>query len=469
MFKINKVSFCIVFLITIMFTINISISAVERNIEITLSEAFEIAENSNIEISEGRKNYEISKNKIKKINKNQDWKFSLNNNFVYNKNDEYDGLKNDLTLSLNRRYYSGLMLSSKIGIIEREPFDFNNIEEQISYNLNISLPLYPNTPTEKERKLLELKDNFEIAKLNFINLINKKEINWLEDYLTILRLKETIFLRKEKESFLLDDLNKNKKEYDIGEIGKYDLLEAEISLEELRTNLKSLENQLEQQKKYFYNNLGLENKYKVKFSKKDDFLMKIKEKTKDNILNSEINIIHSRVKENDIELNSLKKELKRKTDKYKNLRKKRGIELETKTYYQNNSLIQNENLEISLGLSWDIFDKELDDIELEEHKREIDHLKKKIAYLENYKIIEANAIFAENEIYNLKKENSLMKLKNKKREIKNSKIKYKEGLISKKEFAGIKFKYKERENEKLEITDKILINNLEILNLIGEY
>src|SRR6056297_752572 len=213
MFNKDNKYFSIVFFILFMFTISSTIYAVE---EINLTKAFEIAENNNIEITEARRSYEKSKNEIKKLNKNMDWKFTLNNNFAYSKANEYEGFKENLSLSLNKSYYSGILFSSNLDIIEKEPFEFNNLKDKLFYNLNISLPLYPKTATEHEKKLTLLEDNFEMAKLRLNNLINEKEINWLADYLSILRLKENINLIKEKEKLFLDNLNKIKKEYELG-------------------------------------------------------------------------------------------------------------------------------------------------------------------------------------------------------------------------------------------------------------
>jgi len=466
MFNKDNKYFSIVFLILFMFTISSTIYAVE---EINLTKAFEIAENNNIEMTEARRSYEKSKNEIKKLNKNMDWKFTLNNNFAYSKANEYEGFKENLSLSLNKSYYSGILFSSNLDIIEKEPFEFNNLEDKLSYNLNISLPLYPKTATEHEKKLTLLEDNFEMAKLRLNNLINEKEINWLADYLSILRLKENINLIKEKEKLFLDNLNKIKKEYELGEIGEYNLLDAKISLNEVRNNMINLENQLKLKENHFYNNLGIKDKYKIKFTKEDEFIKKIKEKYQSEFYNNDLKSIYQKIKNNNIELLSLNKEIKRKKSDYELQKKKRGIEVKTNTYYQNSSYLQNENFEISIGLSLDIFDRDLANLESTELKREINYLKNKAEFIEKNKITEFNSILNENDIYKLKLENMEMKLEKDKLEVRVSKRKYNENIISRTEYLEILFEYKERKNEKTKIEDQLLINRLRMLNLTAKY
>ena len=469
MFKTNKLIFGILFFILLLLTGNILVFAAENIEEINLEKAFEIAKSNNIEINEARKNYENSKNEIKSLNKSLDWKFSLNNSFAYNNGDEYKGLKDDFNLFLNRKYYSGLSLSSTIGIIEKEPFEFNNLEDKLSYNLNLSLPLYPQIATESEKNFVLKKDNLEIAKMRLDNIIKQKEINWLEDYLSILRLKESVLFMKEKEKLLLDNLSKIEEEYEMGEIGKYNLVNAKISIKEQKIRLEKMENQLQQEKDHFYNNLGIKEKYKIKFSKDDNLLKKSKEKAENEIFNNNLESIYSKAKGNDIELISLNKELKRKEDDYKDQKKKNGIEIKTNTNYKKNIYEENGNLEISIGLSWDIFDEEIRNINLDNFKREVDNLKDKNNFRKNSIVLEVNMLLNEKEIYKMQKENIYMKLESARLEMKNSKIKYKEDLITRVEYIESEFKYREIQNEKFEIEDKLFINDLEVLNLIGEY
>ena len=463
MFKKNKQHFTILFLVILLLVTSFSSYATEGVKEINLEKAFKMAKSNNIEISEAKRIHEESINEIKKLNENMDWQFSVNNNFAYNKGDEYEGLKDDFMLSLNRSYYSGLSFSSTMGIIENEPFEFNNLEDKLSYNLNLSLPLYPQIATENEKDLAILEDNLEIAKMRLDYVIKQKEINWLEDYLSILRLKESVLLMEEKEELLLDNFNKIKQEYEIGEIGRYNLINAKISLKELRISLQRLENQIQQEKDIFYNNLGIKNNYKVKFTKEDNLLKKIEDKIPNEILNNELESIYLKVKENDIELKSLNKELKRKEANYKDQKKKSGIEIRTNSNYQKSIYQENGNLEIAIGLSWDIFNREIVDIDLDNLKREIDNLKDKIEFRENNIVSEVNLLLNEKEIYNMQKEIILMKIESLRLERENSKIKFEENLITKTDYIETEFKYKEKQNKKLEIEDKLLINKLEIL------
>ena len=463
MFKKNKQHFTILFLVILLLVTSFSSYATEGVKEINLEKAFKMANSNNIEISEAKRIHEESINEIKKLNENMDWQFSVNNNFAYNKGDEYEGLKDDFMLSLNRSYYSGLSFSSTMGIIENEPFEFNNLEDKLSYNLNLSLPLYPQIATENEKDLAILEDNLEIAKMRLDYVIKQKEINWLEDYLSILRLKESVLLMEEKEELLLDNFNKIKQEYEIGEIGRYNLINAKISLKELRINLQKLENKIQQEKDIFYNNLGIKNNYKVKFTKEDNLLKKIEDKFPNEILNNELESIYLKAKENDIELKSLNKELKRKEANYKDQKKKSGIEIRTNSNYQKSIYQENGNLEIAIGLSWDIFNREIVDIDLDNLKREIDNLKDKIEFRKNNIVSEVNLLLNEKEIYNMQKENILMKIESLRLERENSKIKFEENLITKTDYIETEFKYKEKQNEKLEIEDKLLINKLKIL------
>ena len=483
MFKIKKLYFLNIFLIILLAFCSISVNADDSKLEISLNKAFEIASKNNIEIIEARKTYKDSKNEINKFNENSKWKLSLSNNFAYSKGSEYEilsaklnpqgkikdnGFKDNLSLSLNRSYHSGLRLSSNIKIIETEPLDFNDLENKYSYNLNISLPLYPKIPTENEMKLIRLKDNFEIAKFNLNKIISEKEISWLKDYLYILQLKENITLIKEKEKVLLNELNRAKKEYNLGERGKYDLLNAKISLEDTKINLSNLERQLRQEKKYLYNSLGLEEKYKINFTKNDQFLKNIKAEVEKYILDNDFEKIHSKIEKNNTELKSLKKELIRKKDNFEALKKNRSLEIRTNTNYTNNSLSQDENLEIAIELSWDIFDNTRKNIELDNLKREISYLKDKIDFEKKNIELELNSLLAKNDIYKMKKQNNLMKVESTKLKMENMKRKNKENIITRAEYLEYKFKYKESLNEKNKIENEILINNLEILNFFLE-
>ncbi len=474
-----------IFLIILLLFNNFSVNAKSDIKNISLREALNIGKTNNIEIREAKKNYEDSKNEIKKIKANLKWNLSLNNSFAYingpdykklsaqlNSDEEIEdkGCKGDMVLSLNKSYYSGLSLSSSLKIIETEPFDFANVEDNLSYNLSVSLPLYPDIPTETVENLIILENNLQKARDNLDEIIEQKEIHWIEDYLHILRLKDKMnFLKKKKEIFL-DNLEKAEKKYELNEAGKNSLLNAKISLKEVEIKLKSLEQEFSHKKNLFYNNLGLKDNYEIIFIKENKFLQEMKEKSKVEILSEDLEKLYSKATKNNIKLDALKKELITTKNDYKILKRKKGIAIDANTAYSKDfNQTESENWEVSVAISWDMFDGGRQDAEIDNVKRKINYLEDKInTNRENIKS-ELNSLLDKKNLYIMEAENNQMKLEKARLEKENMEKKYKEDLVTKADYLDIEIKYNEKLNNIIETQDKILINNLLILNLIGEY
>lgn len=143
--------------------------------------------------------------------------------------------------------------------------DFAEITKEINANIKLSKQIYPDTWTENEKQVYNIKNSLQmkLAELRWEEV--EKQIEFIQGYLNIIYLQEQVNVNTERVKLAEETLDRVRKQIALGEGGYQQETEAQISLEESENQLLSLQQKLSQAKKQWLLNLNLPQDTLVQF------------------------------------------------------------------------------------------------------------------------------------------------------------------------------------------------------------
>lgn len=251
---------------------NSSVIAVE---ELTLEKAIELGKENNYEIEQKREAIIELERQRAIIEAGIDWYLGVKSN-----PNQYSGPvptlsitdnKEELGISLQggKTTIDGLSINSSLSL-ETDISKIENLDEKYNFSLNVSKRLYPILPTQTEKNFIQTDNKLIIAKDELNSAESRKEVDWLESYLMILRLKERLEYSKKSYQIALDELDLVKAQVKIGEAGQDQLLLAKINLQERKLQQNQLLNSIVQSEDNLSLELGL-TASNIKFNKSDSY------------------------------------------------------------------------------------------------------------------------------------------------------------------------------------------------------
>ena len=150
--------------------------------------------------------------------------------------------------------------------------DFAEITEEINANIKLSKQIYPDTWTENEKQVYNIKNSLQmkLAELRWEEV--EKQIEFIQGYLNIIYLQEQVNVNAERVKLAEETLARVRKQIALGEGGYQQETEAQISLEESENQLLSQQQKLSQAKKQWLLTLNLPQDTLVQFEQGTDFL-----------------------------------------------------------------------------------------------------------------------------------------------------------------------------------------------------
>ena len=441
-------------------------SSVTENINaegISLEKAIEFGLENSAEIEDIQNQIEQIKRNIAGIKAQKDWKVDLSAGYSHDfEEEENSGLESkvnnssiqdSISISANKLYDFGLSFNPTLTITEDDE----------SIDLSLTQQLYPITNSELENQLYNLEKDLVKTEEELKNIKASKITSWVQKYLNIVRMeeREKIYLESVKKAE--DNLEKVKKEKDIGEAGEQQLLTAQYSLKDAKYKLKEQRFSIEERKDSFKNELGLNSERNIIFKADNALIIGLMEKTnkltKEYLNNDDLIKL---VEENNSSLQVNKIDRKILERELVNLKKEDDLNIRVTGDYDTIS----ENLTATINFSYNLYDGGKHGIDLKSKETSIENNIKN--YEEKLKQLKLDL---KNHINTLsldkdklaKEELNYQRSKN---NLEIAEIKYERGIIDYLEYQDNWITTKESKVNLKSIKDTIFLNKLKFINFV---
>ncbi len=429
--------------------------------KITLTDAFLTALKNNIELNEKVNQINSLEKDLEIVRAQQSWNINISGEYNEVLNEAEKDYSNNNTLeerktllNLNREFSSGFSLNQQLN------YSDNDGE---NYLINFNKRLLPITDSNLEQEYFIKSRELLISESEYKNLKENKIIDWVEDYLNILRLSVT-------QKNLERSVNKAKNNFEdlmekaeVGEAAKSEVLNAEITYLDAENEYFDIDNQFANAKKSFELNLGLDKDQDLIYDQNAS-LLNLFENILYNYEENNINNLYDKLLSTDSELKVQQLNI---TILEKNLE---WIEDDAKLNLDLNGSYNQSSEESILGLSisYDFYDgganelrqqKVTDEIEIE--KRKIENLKRnKYLQLESSinNIKSAVRTLRKNDL-SLKKDEHLLTIR---------KEQLSDGSIENSEVLKAEIDYYSSLNEYHKSRDQLLIEELSLVRIISD-
>ena len=447
---------------------------------LSIEKAIELGTKNNRQLENIRYNIAEIKsqlNSIESINKlhlfvngNSKYIDGIDNQYLNNstlKNGSQIAMKINLSKKLNPRHD----ISASLQINDSNSSELDELKEKYNFSLDLNSNLYPVIPTKNEVNQLETLNRLKAEKNKLNNQIMVKKFEWIERFLDLSKYSSKIKLSKDRLRLEKKLLERTLSQKEIGEAVDVDILTARIGVQEAELILQNLINNQNEIKNKLLTDLGLTNKT-LKLTANEEEVANIKEKIKDKIKNTEIDLtdkndLFKLLVKNNYQLENLKtsKDLANKKIKWE--KKDRGLDINTNAGYNYNQKVKDDYWEIGFEVSYEILDGGTAKNKLTDRKRESEKIKKDYNYtlkklkLDLDKMIE-QYLTAKNSytVYQLKHKRAKLQLD-------KAEMKFKDGVIAKDEIKRKEIIFKESMIVLEKARDKILIERLKIIRFLG--
>lgn len=434
--------------------------------EISLKEAVKIGINNNLEIRQEKNKIASLERELKTIRAQQGWQLevSANYNEVIDEGEISQRLpaagstSDSLTqggsssLSISRNFSSGFNLSQTAEIDDQGESD---------YQLNISYPLFTGVPTEREKSYYQQEQELLKAKNNLDSLVEDKISSWLDSYLQLMRLEQSLENAELNLNTVKKTLAEKEELYSLEQISENELNNAEVEFLTAENNYLELKNQYQNALKSFKLELEIAEELSLNFEGSEHL-----NELKSQLLkhqNYKFEKIYQTMLDSDYDLQSALINLTLQEKQLQWFKDEGKAEINLSGSY-NHSTARSV---VGLTFSYDLYDggqREFNEENLKDNlelaQANLDNLKenKKIA-LES----QLNQIYAaENRL-----QSAELNLENAKKQFALAQAQFDSGLISQKEFIKQQFSYQQSQNNYQQAADELFIAELELTMLLN--
>ncbi|MEJ6952255.1 TolC family protein [Natronospora cellulosivora (SeqCode)] len=262
----------------------------------------------------------------------------------------------DLSLSANKTTLSGLTISSGLLLSDERPFEYRDIKDNYSFRLNLSKRLYPFLPTETEKGFIQIDNQFITAEEELEKIKKEKEIDWLEQYLSLISMEKSQGNLKLRYHLAQENLSNVLAQKVLGEAGQEQVLLAEIAVKEAEIQVEQMRITHAQAKRSFARELGIDSKL-LSFNKQDPHLDTLASRAKEIEIELSDEDIENLLVENSYQLKDLAMNIEFVEKEIEWQKKEDGIKLDGSAGYNYNSgATDKSSVNFSLGVSYDFYD-----------------------------------------------------------------------------------------------------------------
>lgn len=445
--------------------------------EIDLEEALETGRKNNSTLRDKRREITGVEREITRTEAGRGWNLDVSSSYDYidSDTDEGTGGSSEETLSEDSetmrmslqgsRELGHLNLSSDLGFSEVSPSDFAEVEDELEMNLEVSSRFFPLQPSESKQNIDRQGDDLTNLQADYRHQEREKEISWLKTYLELVRDKQKLDLLAEEVEFSRENLEDIKQEYEIEEAGERELQEAEVSLKEAENSRRQQKASFTQERDAWYRELGLREGISVEFSLETDRIEEEKAALENGNIIDDREALRQSLLRNSSELAALEIDLKWAERELEWAKDERWPELNTEGSYQ----LPDENWQVGLSLTHDLFDGGAVKIDIEEKEEELADLKDDLQETER----ELEEMLAERleqlELAREQVELARMRLENEELKSDNSRLRHEREVITELEYRRQLKNEQEAEVDLAEAKDELFIEKLQLLHFVGEY
>ncbi len=341
--------------------------------------------------------------------------------------------------------------------------DLEEILSQINANLKLEKNIYPGSWSENEKQAYSIKNNLlkRLEELRWEEM--EKQIEFIRDYLDIIRLQEQVDIAGERVKLAEEELSRVRKKIELEEGGYQQETEAQIVLEEAKNQLFNQEKNLSRAKKQFSLLLNLPEGTTVEFERNVDFIeglfsrmntIEIDHDNQANLIN-EILEENYQIKNNQLEKDELIKELEWTEDEGKP-----KVNLAGGYQFPANWFVM---VDFSIKLA----DGGVQELKEEQKQDNIRQKENSITYLKEQLKLEAEQLLDQDQYNQLNWDTRLLALEKEQSRAEIREEQYQQGAISETQWKSEILTLQEKEiNVKL-AKDEWFVNRLQLAHFIG--
>lgn len=433
--------------------------------EISLREAIVWGIEHNLSLREIKDNVETLERKMGIIEAGKAWKVDIiseNQRTMQEDDTSIDGGK--ISLEVKKSFSGGLIIKSELFLEEQDWSSFGDLEDELNFTFTAIQNIYPYTVIEIEQEAYLASHDLHKVKENLTWQKNSKEIDFLESYLNILRLKEKLSLVETNYQYVQGDLDRVLRQIEIGEADLQQELEARIALEKAGMSLQQAKNNFQQQKQSWYLDLNLPKEVEIYVKEEQDFFQGIEKwvssleidlSNKDKLIDLVI-ANHFQIKTNLLDQDSAHKEAE-----WNLVKDKPQINLSGGYDYQNSVWYA------GIELTYNLFDGGEQKLKNQEYEAKLNTLKDNYLHLVNELEFRLNNLIDQLGLSNINLKQKTLSYQKAKLEEKLWQEQLEQGLVSERSFQEKLISWGETEIELKSAEDAILISKLRLAHFLG--
>jgi len=369
-----------------------------------------------------------------------------------------------MKLEGSKKFTSGLELKQNLVLNETDTFNFNNLDDKTNLKIGFNQDIYPQLPIPIEQKEHSIYNNLVKIKEKLNWERRSKKIEWLANYLNLLRLQQKLKIVKENYQLAKDDWEQVLIEKKINEADRIQVLMAKVNLKKAKFKLNQVKNELNQQYDSWLQKLSLSKDKQVVFSEQSFYLQQIREFINEAQINldNKVGLVEEAVVNNwQLKANRLDQKLVFKQKKWRQLEDKPQIE------FGGNYASSSEDWLLQMSLTYDLFDGGQQNLLVKDYQKQAVKLDHDYRNLIESLRLEINRLIDQLKQAQLNLEEKELALEKAELEKEISKEQLKQGLINEKEFTKKEILFKQAEVDLKVAQDNILLSQLRLVHFLG--
>jgi len=432
--------------------------------EMTLEEAISWGVEHNIDLDTIRNNIGELERTLEILDAAESFQVDLSTTPIWSSGD--DSLSTEVDLSTTKLITADFGLSTELSweIDNINQFDFEEINDEINASMYLEKSLYPDTLTENEKQIYTTENNLEmkIAELSWEEM--EKQIEFIEDYLNIIRLEEQLAIAREQGVLAQEELERVNKQIKLGEGGYQQQTEAQIALEEARNQKLSQEQQFIQAKADWMLTLRLPQDTEIILEDNSNLFEALNTQMKDLLLeqdNKEQQIDDAMDLNYQIQNNERQKETLVKELEWTEAEGKPNVNLAGGYEYPN------DNWYVMVDFSVNLSDGGAQKLKEEQKQVDIEQQQVNLDYLAEQLKLEAEQLYDRDTYNQLNLQTQELALAKEQDKYAIMETQFQQGAISRTQLEQEKLLVREKEIAVRQAEDQWLINRLELAHFLG--
>ena len=251
-------------------------SIIQAN-EIDLKEAIDWGIKHNYDLEEIRYNIETLERDLEILDAGKAFQVNLGITPIWDFG-EGNSETSLLNLKAEKTIADDLNISAEISWNENDFADtsLEGIIEDVNASIKIEKQIYPDTYTQNEQQIFQTENNLKKKVEELTWKESEKQIDFIESYLTLVRLTEEVNLAEKNFQLATEELERVQQQIRLGEGGYRQETAAKLALMEAENQLFSLKQNLIQQQKEGYLELNLPEDIQIQFNEEPAYLQTLR-------------------------------------------------------------------------------------------------------------------------------------------------------------------------------------------------